>query len=152
MFIGFASASRNIAAPHRFNWLARRNRPAICEIALQASDVGAGRERMVGAPRVHVERAGARPASGDPKLMANGEPEGPHAIFAQATAVEPLPARRSVRTTYHRLRMVGLTATEAGNLTAHLNGLRIADQSWTLHEIERLLFVRALVERGRIPS
>jgi hypothetical protein len=48
--------------------------------------------------------------------------------------------------------MVGLTATEAGNLTAHLNGLRIADQSWTLHEIERLQFVRTLVERGRIPS
>ena len=84
--------------------------------------------------------------------MANGEPEGRDAIIAEATAAAPLPERRSVRSTYHRLRMVGLTATEAGNLTAHLNGLRIADQGWTLHEIERLLFVRALVERGRIPS
>jgi hypothetical protein len=48
--------------------------------------------------------------------------------------------------------MVGLSAIEAGNLTAHLSGLRIADQAWTLHEIERLLFVRALSERGRLPS
>ena len=62
-----------------------------------------------------------------------------------------LPEWRSVRWTYHRLRMVGLTPTEAGNLTAHLNGLRIADEGWTLREVERLLFVRALAERGRIP-
>ena len=48
--------------------------------------------------------------------------------------------------------MVGLTAVEAGSLTAHLSGLRIADQAWTLHEIEGLLFVRALAERGRTPS
>lgn len=62
-----------------------------------------------------------------------------------------LPAR-SVRTTYHRLRMVGLTTVEAGNLTAHLNGLRVTDQGWTPLEIERLLFLRALSELGRIPS
>jgi hypothetical protein len=84
--------------------------------------------------------------------MLNGDGEGRDAIIAAATAAEPTLERRSVRSTYHRLRMVGLSATEAGNLTAHLNGLRIADQGWTLHEIERLLFVRALVERGRIPS
>jgi hypothetical protein len=84
--------------------------------------------------------------------MANGEPEGRDALIAEATAAEPRPEQRSVRTTYHRLRMVGLSASEAGNLTAHLNGLRIADQGWTLHEIERLLFMRALVDGGRIPS
>jgi hypothetical protein len=84
--------------------------------------------------------------------MAKGEPEGRDTFIAAATAAEPTLARGPVRSTYHRLRMVGLTPTEAGNLTAHLNGLRIADQGWTLHEIERLLFVRALVERGRIPS
>jgi hypothetical protein len=60
--------------------------------------------------------------------------------------------QRTVRSTYQRLRMVGLTATEAGNLTAHLNGLHVAEHGWTLQEIERLLFIRALVELGRIPS
>ena len=39
---------------------------------------------------------------------------------------------RNVRTTYQRLRMVGLTASEAGNLTAHLNGIPVTEQSWTL--------------------
>jgi hypothetical protein len=48
--------------------------------------------------------------------------------------------------------MAGLTAAEAGNLTAHLSGLQVAEHCWTLKEIERLLFVRALVERGRIAS
>jgi hypothetical protein len=68
--------------------------------------------------------------------------------------VEPSPAReqRTVRSTYQRLRMVGLSATEAGNLTAHLHGLHVAEHGWTLQEIERLLFIRALVELGRIPS
>jgi hypothetical protein len=60
--------------------------------------------------------------------------------------------QRTVRSTYQRLRMVGLSATEAGNLTAHLNGLHVAEQGWTLQEIERLLFIRALVELGRMPS
>jgi len=46
--------------------------------------------------------------------------------------------------------MAGLTDAEAGNLTAHLSGLHVAEQGWTLLEIERLLFVRSLVERGRI--
>jgi hypothetical protein len=59
---------------------------------------------------------------------------------------------RTVRSTYHRLRMVGLTPFEAGNLTAHLNGLHVAEHGWTIQEIERLLFVRALVERGRISA
>ena len=57
-----------------------------------------------------------------------------------------------VRSTYRRLRMVGLSASEAGNLTAHLNGLRVAEHPWSPEEIEGLLFIRALVEGGRIPS
>jgi hypothetical protein len=60
--------------------------------------------------------------------------------------------QRTVRSTYQRLRMAGLSAAEAGNLTAHLNGLHVADHGWTLQEIERLLFIRALVDLGRIPS
>lgn len=80
--------------------------------------------------------------------MTNGDA----AVTREAAAAARGPEARSVRGTYHRLRMVGLTAVEAGNLTAHLSGLRIADQAWTLHEIESLLFVRALSERGRLPS
>ena len=78
--------------------------------------------------------------------------EGPRPSDASVTTEPTERPMPSVRTTYHRLRMVGLTAIEAGNLTAHLSGLRVTDQGWTPQEIERLLFLRALVELGRIPS
>jgi hypothetical protein len=48
--------------------------------------------------------------------------------------------------------LAGLSTSEAANLTAHLNGLRVGRQPWALAEIERLLFLRVLVESGRIES
>ena len=58
------------------------------------------------------------------------------------------PARR----TFRRLRMGGLTMTEAGNLTAHVKGLHAVPGGWTVEEIERLLFVREMVRQGRMGS
>jgi hypothetical protein len=58
----------------------------------------------------------------------------------------------TVRPTFRRLRLAGLTPDEAGNLTAHLAGLRVAGAPWTVREIERLVFLRTLVERGRLTS
>lgn len=60
----------------------------------------------------------------------------------------PLP----IRPTFLRLQLVGLSAAEAGNLTAHLTGLRAARRPWTVAEIERILFLRALVDSGRLSS
>jgi hypothetical protein len=54
--------------------------------------------------------------------------------------------------TYRDLEAMGLAPTEAGNLTAYLRGLRPVDQGWTVAEIDRLLFVRYLVDRGRLGS
>jgi hypothetical protein len=45
-----------------------------------------------------------------------------------------------------------LAPTEAGNLTAYLRGLRPVDQGWTVSEIDRLLFLRYLVDRDRLDS
>ena len=56
----------------------------------------------------------------------------------------------SVRSAYRGLRAIGLSESEAGNLSAHLAGLAQARQGWLLKEIERLLFIRSLVETGRI--
>jgi hypothetical protein len=58
----------------------------------------------------------------------------------------------SPRVTYRRLRMAGLTTAQAGNLTAHMSGLRIARSGWTLQEVEGLLFVRSMVDTGRMGS
>jgi len=72
---------------------------------------------------------------------------------ARKAALEepPIPAH-PVRTTYRRLRMGGLSAGEAGNLTAHLAGLHVVPRGWQIEEIERLLFVRELVRQGRLGS
>jgi hypothetical protein len=72
--------------------------------------------------------------------------------LAERDVKPPARVHETVRATYQRLRMVGLTPTEAGNLTAHLNGLQVTDRAWTLQEIERILFIRALVDLGRIAS
>ena len=64
----------------------------------------------------------------------------------------PTPARDTVRTTYRRLRMAGLSTREAGSLTAHLTGLPIVAGGWRVEEVERLLFARELVRTGRMGS
>lgn len=58
----------------------------------------------------------------------------------------------TVRGTFDHLRTAGLSVDEAGNLTAKLHGLRVAEQSWTVREVERLMFIRALVDLRRIGS
>lgn len=73
--------------------------------------------------------------------------EAPKADGADRPVADLPPA---VRRTFQRLRMVGLSTAEAGNLTAHLTGLRIARDAWTVQEIERLMFLRSLVESQRL--
>jgi hypothetical protein len=60
------------------------------------------------------------------------------------------PQRSAAIATYRDLGARGLAPREAGNLTAYLRGLRPVDQGWTVAEINRLLFLRYLVERGRL--
>lgn len=56
----------------------------------------------------------------------------------------------AVRETYRGLRRMGWSEHEAGNLAAHLAGLTASRRGWTLREVEGLLFIRTLVERGRL--
>ena len=53
------------------------------------------------------------------------------------------------RRTVRLLTLRGLEQTEATNLTAFLCGIPVAGWSWTLPEINRLLFLRELNRRGR---
>jgi hypothetical protein len=69
-------------------------------------------------------------------------------------AVEREPAHvaseaMSPRSTFRHLSFCGLSAAEAGNLTARLEGLRPIRDGWAVKEIERLVFLRWLIERGR---
>ena len=56
------------------------------------------------------------------------------------------------RATYRLLNARGLGHDEAGNLTAYLCGLTPVAGGWRLVEIERLLFLRHLVEHGHLRS
>lgn len=82
--------------------------------------------------------------------MATHDPRGTDSAGVELR--EPATGGRapSVRPTFRRLQLAGLTPDEAGNLTAHLTGLRVAGAPWTVREIERVVFLRILVERGRL--
>jgi hypothetical protein len=49
-----------------------------------------------------------------------------------------------------RLQQAGFTPTEAANLMAHLAGLSFARSGWTIRQVEHLVFIRAIVETGRL--
>ncbi len=61
-----------------------------------------------------------------------------------------LPGSERITGTYRALIRRGLGSTEAANLVAYLNGLRVGEASWTLGEINRLLFLRHLYRSGRL--
>ena len=50
---------------------------------------------------------------------------------------------------YLGLRRCGLSAAEAGNLTARLEGIHPVPGGWTLRDVERLQFLRWLITSGR---
>ncbi len=54
--------------------------------------------------------------------------------------------------THRLLGSKGFRSDEAGNLTAYLQGIPPVRTGWALGEIERLLFLRHLVERGDLGS
>jgi len=57
-----------------------------------------------------------------------------------------------VAATTWRLQLCGLSVTEASNLTAHLNGLPAVESGWTVRQIEHLLFLRSILETGRLQA
>ena len=76
----------------------------------------------------------------------------------QTMAIRPEPiedhetARRDIAAALmaRRLQISGLSLTEASNLTAHLAGLPPARTGWSLRQVEHLLFLRSIVETGRL--
>jgi len=51
---------------------------------------------------------------------------------------------------YRLLANLGFRPAEAGNVTAYLSGLAPVVGGWAIAEVERLLFVRYLVDHGRL--
>ncbi len=53
------------------------------------------------------------------------------------------------RVTYRTLLMKGMAPDEAANLTAYLAGLPIGDSTWTLKQVNQMLFLRQMQRTGR---
>jgi hypothetical protein len=57
--------------------------------------------------------------------------------------------RHPAQATYRQLLARGFTTGEAANLTAYINGIAVRGQSWALHEVSSLLFLRELNRLGQ---
>lgn len=49
-----------------------------------------------------------------------------------------------------RLQQCGFTPVEAANLMARCAGLPAARSGWTIRQVEHLVFIRTIVESGRL--
>lgn len=67
---------------------------------------------------------------------------------AQSQRHRPVKAVRT-RQTIRSLMLRGFDRREATTLTAFLCGIPVVDRSWTLSEINQLLFLRELNRRGQ---
>jgi hypothetical protein len=56
----------------------------------------------------------------------------------------------AVRNAYRGLVSMDWTLAEAANLAAHLAGLEITRKEWRFGEVEGLMFIRSLVQDGRL--
>ena len=72
------------------------------------------------------------------------------ATDTRTTAPRPEPqAGLPTRATYRTLLLKGMAPEEAANLTAYLAGIPIGDSTWTLKQINQLLFLRQMQRTGR---
>jgi hypothetical protein len=78
--------------------------------------------------------------------------DSPAGLIGSASAEEPELPVAAPGVTFRRLRIAWLTPAQAGNLTARLSGLSPVRTGWSVAEIERLLFLRSLVDTGRVRS
>lgn len=52
--------------------------------------------------------------------------------------------------TYRSLLLKGLSPAEAANLTAFLAGIHVGESTWTLRQVNQLLFLRAMHRTGHV--
>ena len=67
-------------------------------------------------------------------------------IHDHETARRAMPVAMTVR----RLQMCGFNPIEAATLAGRLTGLPVTRSGWTVRQVEYLVFLRAIVESGRL--
>jgi hypothetical protein len=80
--------------------------------------------------------------------------EASEAVSGSATATTTAPStpvstpELTTRLTYRNLIIRGLAPDEAANLTAWMAGINVGDSSWTLRQVNQLLFLRQMNRNG----
>lgn len=98
---------------------------------------------------------GSRGHGRSPRAVSSRPPVAAATDRASGSAVVPIPTGSTVpatstrtRLTFRTLVLRGLAPDEAANLTAFLCGIPVTHH-WSLNEVNRLLFIRALARSGR---
>jgi hypothetical protein len=79
--------------------------------------------------------------------VASAVASGSATAITTASSPEPSPDLHT-RAIYRNLLLRGLAPAEAANLTAYLAGIAVGDTTWTLPQINRLLFLREMNRGG----
>ena len=91
----------------------------------------------------------SRAGSGRPvSAGVSGDASGSVTAITTAQASPDSTAGLPTRSTYRNLLIRGLAPDEAANLTAYLAGIPIGESSWTLRQINQLLFLRQMHRTG----
>ncbi len=93
-------------------------------------------------------------SSSRPRAAGSGVAPGSTTPASSTLHTTPDPGRLladtlATRSTYRVLLMRGLTPEEAANLTAFLCGIPIDQVRWSLRQVNQLLFLRAMAQKGR---
>jgi hypothetical protein len=105
----------------------------------------AGQERRGTRGQARSSRAGSSwPALAAPSAVASGSATATTTPVSSPDSTPELPTRA----TYRNLIIRGLAPAEAANLTAWMAGINVGDSSWTLRQINQLLFLREMNRTG----
>jgi hypothetical protein len=91
----------------------------------------------------------SRGASSWPVLAAASAAVSGSAIETRAAASSSAAVQvQTTRATYRTLLLKGMAPDEAANLTAYLAGIPVGEATWTLSQVNRLLFLREMQRIG----
>ena len=93
----------------------------------------------------------SRGGSFSPVLAAASAAASGSAIDTAIRPATPAPTPELLtRSTYRSLLLKGLSPAEAANLTAFLAGIHVGESTWTLRQVNQLLFLREMRRTGHV--
>ena len=107
---------------------------------------------MAGQARRGTRGQGRSPRGGSSSpVLAAASAVASGSATATSTVALTTETQRSLatRSTYRHLLLKGMAPEEAANLTAYMAGIPVGEATWTLKQINQLLFLRQMKQTGR---